>query len=163
MILKCKNLLSAHKHFVKSTHLGCLNFISCTAAPSFEIWQHFTLFPIHAGMHLAPPLLCYYGCWKMDEKKERKRFKKGTLEAINNTLFESVARLCPGSSNNKCLWFLYYSIWLRRASFDLQLTEETCQIRPGVFSDLNYRAWVNVKPVSVVSRSCGVRKVDVCM
>lgn len=45
-----------------SCDLCCLNFVSCTAAPSFEVWQHFTLFPIHAGMHLAPPLLCNYGC-----------------------------------------------------------------------------------------------------
>lgn len=43
------------------THLGRLYFVSRTAAPPFEIWQHFTLLPVHAGMHLAPPLLCNYG------------------------------------------------------------------------------------------------------
>lgn len=45
----------------RRTHLGCLYFVSRTAAPPFEIRQHFTLFPVHAGMHLAPPLLCNYG------------------------------------------------------------------------------------------------------
>lgn len=34
-------------------------------------------------------------------------------------------------------------------SFDLWLTEVFC---PGVFSRPNYRAWVNVKPLSVESR-----------
>lgn len=45
----------------RRTHLGCLYFVSRTAAPPFEIRQHFTLFPVHAGMHLAPPLLRDYG------------------------------------------------------------------------------------------------------
>ena len=133
---------------MNETNLGCLNFVSCTAAPSFEVWQHFTLFPIHAGMHLAPPLLCNYGCCE-----GRKKIIKRLLEAINNMLFESVASLCPGWSNNKRFRFLYTSQWLKRVSFDLWLTVETRQSCPGVFSGLNYRAWVNVKPVSVESRS----------
>lgn len=41
--------------------LGRLDFVSCTAAPAFEIRQHFTLLPVHARMHLAPPLLSNYG------------------------------------------------------------------------------------------------------
>lgn len=77
---------------VKETHLGCLNFVSCTAAPPFEIWQHFTLFPVHAGMHLAPPLLRNYGCCE-----ENKNVTKRREEAIENTLFQSVARPRPGS------------------------------------------------------------------
>lgn len=43
------------------THLGCLDFVARTAAPPLEIWQHFTLLAVHAGTHLAPPLLCNYG------------------------------------------------------------------------------------------------------
>lgn len=48
------------------TALSCdlrrLYFVSCTAAPAFQVRQHFTLLPIHTWMHLAPPLLCNYGC-----------------------------------------------------------------------------------------------------
>lgn len=55
----------------RRTHLGCLYFVSRTAAPPFEIRQHFTLFPVHAGMHLAPPLLCNYGgCGGRKERRE---------------------------------------------------------------------------------------------
>lgn len=58
----------------------------------------------------------------------------------------------PCWSSNKCLQHLCTSQWLRRVPFDLWLTAETRQACSGVFSGLNYRAWVNVKLVSAVSR-----------
>lgn len=52
------------------THLGSLYFVSRTAAPPFEVWQHFALLPVHAGMHLAPPLLCNYGGCKRGAQRQ---------------------------------------------------------------------------------------------
>lgn len=67
----------------RRTHLGCLDFVSRTAAPPFEIRQHFTLFLVHAGMHLAPPLLCNYGgCG--GKKKEGKGARRQSATTANN-------------------------------------------------------------------------------
>lgn len=70
----------------RRTHLGCLYFVSRTAAPPFEIRQHFTLLPVHAGMHLAPPLLCNYGgCGgKMKEGKGARRQSATTADNPDN-------------------------------------------------------------------------------
>lgn len=85
-----------------SGDLGCLDFISCTAAPSFEIRQHFTLFPIHAGMHLAPPLLCNYGCvytrWSRSCCSRHLSREAGALDSLGS-LFDLVLVAASVSGN----------------------------------------------------------------
>lgn len=101
-----------------SGDLGCLNFVSCTAAPSFEVWQHFTLFPIHAGMHLAPPLLCNYGCvyarWSRSCCSRHLSREAGAFDSLGS-LFDLVLVAASVSSNyltGSCFHMNYVaSVW----------------------------------------------------
>lgn len=52
------------------SHPGCLDLVSSAATPTFKIWQHLTFLTLHTGLHLAPPLLCYYRCYK-DKNREK--------------------------------------------------------------------------------------------
>ena len=127
---------SAHKYLASPTHLGCLNFVSRTAAPSFEIRQHFALLPVHAGMHLAPPLLCNYRCCGENRGRETvtERNKLEWRQLTTCRLKEhSVSRYFPVIEES-----VFWSV----------ADTETCQTHLGVFSGLNSRS---VSSLSVVS------------
>lgn len=101
-----------------SGDLSCLNFVSCTAAPSFEIRQHFTFFSIHAGMHLAPPLLCNYGCvytrWSCSCCSCHLSREAGAFDSLGS-LFDLVlvaASMCSNYLTGSCFHMNYVaSMW----------------------------------------------------
>lgn len=59
------------------SHLGGFDFVAGAAGPAGQVRQHLALLPIHARMHLAPPLLGHNGCWSKQMqiwgKKQRQR------------------------------------------------------------------------------------------
>lgn len=78
------------------SHPGCLDFVPSAAAPAFEIWQHLTFLSFHTGLHLAPPLLCYYRCCR---------------DKIITFSYTYTHSLLHSPSISECIW-ITHSIWL---------------------------------------------------
>lgn len=58
------------------SHLGGFDFVTSAAGPAGEIRQDLTLLPLHAGLHLAPPLLSYNGSWSRRKGSQEEKDDK---------------------------------------------------------------------------------------
>lgn len=51
------------EHRLDYSHLRGFDFVASAAGPAGQVRQDLTLLSVHAGLHVAPPLLSYDGSW----------------------------------------------------------------------------------------------------